>query len=742
MRMQSALAVILLLSSPSGAVPASEVTVGNSMVLQVAPETEARDVQRIGINLGGWSSWGAEQLGSNIIQNPGLEGIVDRALATVKTVQGKTLRLGVNATWRDEEFWNGAELTFRTGKSAGNGARVLSFKKDASSHEEWLITDYEGAAAPGDVVALTRTSDASEPTQWWVGANGAKCPSGSSRPGSPGKRSFRLCPEESQPAELNSFLDTITDRAGKLLPIQGKWRFSFWATADPVPARLEVSFGRQHANAFFSKNLDLRADWHQTIIEFNAMDAGPAGPLQLRFAGSGGSICLDDVSLVRISDGDFPFRTEVVRTLERLHPGYLRDWQGQLGDTLENRLALPFARRPMRYRSGNREDAHFGYSLPEFLALCKRVGANPWIILPTTFSDDENRKMGEYLRDAQSDFHFREILVEFGNENWNPLFAVGGIQNPITHGEAASRAFSSVRAGAGDSVPVRTVINAQFANPAKVEEFARAVPADIVAVAPYFATELPAGARTEQIDALLFDSAETSLRKLHSAVTGRQKELAVYEVNLHTVGGSASAAERNQMVLGAAAGSALANRLMEDMSWGVRSQCVYVLSGFDAYTLDGKGLVELWGVSRDLASLPRLRSTGLALGMLNQSVQAELHRIQATSGGDSGVNAVAFRGSSGWSAAVVSRRAEPILVSLRFPAMTGTTLPATILTLTEDQNSNPRKEGVTSEPRQSIVQAGVVLTDAHSVQFRVPGRGFVVLLPHSSSLEDSREGKR
>lgn len=37
-----------------------------------------RDVPRIGLNMGGWTFYGAEQIMSNVLKNPGFEGRIDR----------------------------------------------------------------------------------------------------------------------------------------------------------------------------------------------------------------------------------------------------------------------------------------------------------------------------------------------------------------------------------------------------------------------------------------------------------------------------------------------------------------------------------------------------------------------------------------------------------------------------------------------------------------------------------------
>ena len=54
-----------------------------SVDVELTAEAVTRDVRHFGVNLGSWTTWGAEQLPSNVIKNPGFEGVIDRALVTV-----------------------------------------------------------------------------------------------------------------------------------------------------------------------------------------------------------------------------------------------------------------------------------------------------------------------------------------------------------------------------------------------------------------------------------------------------------------------------------------------------------------------------------------------------------------------------------------------------------------------------------------------------------------------------------
>jgi len=152
----------------------------------------------------------------------------------------------------------------------------------------------------------------------------------------------------------------------------------------------------------------------------------------------------------------------------------------------------------------------------------------------------------------------------------------------------------------------------------------------------------------------------------------------------------------------------------------VRRQCVYSLTGYDSFTRNGKDLVQLWGVARDLAAAPRLRSTGLAVDLMNQSIQEELHEVGGKLGPEtSGITAVAFRGAAGWSAALVSSRPDPVMVRLSFPSSIAGGLPSVASSLSGSRGSS-------AEP--SISSIPIETGDAHSIRVSVPARGLVVVL--------------
>jgi len=649
-----------------------------SVEVELTAEAVTRDVRRFGVNLGSWTAWGAEQLPTNVIKNPGFEGVIDRALVTV--AYSGPAEFSDETSWlgRPDGFWAGAAYEVLTGSAAGKKGRIRDSRKRSAGGLPVLYTQGPGpAVSHGDVVALTKIDDAQLPTQWWFAdpASGKAAVAADSRPGSPGIRSLAL----RSGGQVSSYLDRIQSRAGRLLPVEGRWRLSFWSRASRGEAALTVEFRRLGSAPFLIQRLQPARTWRQFEYSFDARDENPGDALQLSFrneTASPAEVLLDDVSLARVSDTG-GFRAEVVEVLRKLRPGYLRDWQGQLGDTFENRVALPEGRRASRYRPGV-EDNDFGYGLPEFLELSRTVQADPWLVVPTTFSGQECADLGRWLSGRAAGFN--EVLVEFGNENWNALFRPAGIPEAAAHGEAAMRCFDRIKSEAGPlKSKLKTVVNAQSVNPwYAVKTAGAAASADILAVAPYFLHSLAAGLSIEARKAALFAREPGGVTEIAQRLRGTHRDVAVYEVNLHTNLGDATPEERSSLLHSAASGAALARVMLEALRAGATRQCAYVLAGYDAKLARREGFVELWGLVRDLTTGDRFRPTGRALLLLNQVARGALAR---SNGEGQGVTVYGFFEGQEWSVAVINQAAQARPVEIRFPA--GTSPPAKGILLTD-----------------------------------------------------------
>ena len=378
---------------------------------------------------------------------------------------------------------------------------------------------------------------------------------------------------------------------------------------------------------------------------------------------------LDDVELGRISDLNAgEFRAEVMSALQNLRAGWLRDWQGQLGDTVANRLAGSFGRSPSRWGPDPNNDQDFSLFASGFSALCVQVGAQPWIVVPTTLINSEYTALGSYLAQAQSIYGFREIVVEWGNENWNSVFRAAGIQDPVVMAQAANTGFALIRQAAGPLTPLHMVVNGQFVNPwIGQQAILHAPQADGVDVAPYYFYTLDNGtAQSTAIAQMLNDSDESPLiAQLAATTQPLNKSIGVYEVNASTTQGSAPQAQRDPLVAGEISGTALAARLLTGINTGVKRQLVWNLAQFDLGTANG--VTALYGIAHDLTASSNFRPTGLAVEMLNTAISGDLYPVTVT--GADGLTAAAFLSSAGWAMAITSSSPAAITVGITRPLL-------------------------------------------------------------------------
>jgi hypothetical protein len=642
------------------------------LTLEVLNTRQTENVPRIGLNLGEWSIYGAAQLMRNVLKNPGFEGRIDRAVVIVAHADAQSFDDDTSWTGRPDGFWAGAHFDVRSGKAAGQSGTLTDSKRKGINGLPLFLT--QGAApalAPGDVIVIVLSHNDAQnlPSHWEIPrdlpAGQISIESKDLRPGTPGQRSLVLSPiPNTPPTRITAYFDSISDRAGKLLPFTGHWQFSIWAKAASPQATLRIRLQRAGSAPFLATTATPNTQWQLLNFAFDGNDQGPPGTVALELRADGGKILLDDVSLERMDGGSGAFRAEVVNALQQLKPGYLRDWQGQLGDSFANLTAPAFGRQTDRYRPGPED--RFGYGLPEFLDLCKQIGANPWVVLPTTLDDAEYEAYGHYLAERIRQDGFSEAIAEFGNENWNRLFRPAGIPNANQHGLVAQRAFMQFRKGAGNA-PIRLAVNGQHVNPKGALNMLDATPAaDLLAVAPYLLHEANRRDLGETPWPLLFKT-DTALPQLAQGIHERGKAWGVYEVNLHTTRGDIPPAQRETITAGQAAGSALAKRLLEGLNLGAKQQCVYTFAQYDTL-LEDRSFAKLWGITRDLGATGRLRPTGLSLAMLNSALPGDLYPVRISGPQAETLTAAAIRRTDGWALVLVSASAAAQPIEIKLPA--------------------------------------------------------------------------
>ena len=646
-------------------------------------------VDRIGVNLGSWSSWGAEQLSANVLKNPGFEGISDKSIIMVGSLGARNFTDDADWAAREPGYWDGARYQILPGSLQGH--QGLVYRSTVVGNRQRIETNENlSGLAVGDAIALTQVDDSQPPTQWWFDGSGIAADQTQKRPGSPGVRSLRIIGQ----GAAKSYLDAIGDRAGKLLPLHGTWKLSIWAKAVSPGTPLHIFFHRIGTPTFLDQSVPLTTSWKQYAFTIHPNDTGPAGTIELRFESTAttGIVWLDDAALIEETPVPGAFRPELVDTLKTIRPGYVRDWQGQLGDTLANRLAPSYGRRVTRYRPGGATATDYEYGLPDFLQLAQQVKAIPWIVLSPALTFDEWREAGRFLSAEAARRGFPEILIEYGNENWNSIFRTGSIPNDAALTAAAGAAFAQLMAGANGDHRLHAVLGGQFYYANRAESLAKSAPAgSITAFAPYWAFE------PKSIDDFFPDPVAPELAKLTSL-----RETAIYEMNAHSINGDRNPAEINQLLDSTAAGTAIAWNAIGALNAGVRRICIYTISGYDIFGA-GKGrLIHLFGITRDLAEASHFRPQGKALLLLNLAVGGDLYSVTTK---PSNVRIAVFHTPTGWRVAAASKSPNPEQIHITFPAGT-TPLPDHIQAL----------DNVPAQTRQG----------PNSIEITLPPYGFAI----------------
>lgn len=725
--------VTLLGSNPLNADPLHCIVNSDPSV----PETE-----RIGVNLTYWNTWGADQYMQNILMNPGFEGEINRIVVIVTQATSTSFSDG-SGLGQADNYWNGASYEVRSGVSAGiSGTISSSLNQGANGLPQYFTNGPTPTLNVNDVVILTKTTNPNPVGQWWINGN-VTVANSQPAPNSPGPYYIVMTPQDSNhPAEAIFYLDTINDRAGNLLNVEGPWSFSFWIRGDGPQVALRVEFQRLNgAPPFFTTYVTPTSQWQQVTYNFTAVDTPAPGPLKLWLLAQtpGTNVYIDNVFLgpVQADHPNTNWTTEVIDMLTAMQPSYLRDWQGQLGDTLPNRINVNFGRLSWNERlSGGDGSLSFGYSIPDVLNLCTQVQSKPWIIIPTTLTDEELDQFGAYLATNANTTFFDDIILEFGNENWNWIFRSLGIPIPQAHGPVADRAFNRITAAAGPSVNIRRFINGQFYNPYLTAEFAQTANSyDTLGVAPYYLMEMDDTMTDDQIIQQMFNSNKPLYQQINESLKPLEKTLAVYEVNASTLAGTSSSDRRNPFLAGAISGTALAKQLIDGMFNYASPQSVFCLAGFDTSPYSVPGFIKLWGITRDVSTTQRVRPTGLATTLLNQVIGGSLHEIyptptisQATGEANDlpptakNLTFAAFRTFHNWTAAVINANPIEQEVEIEFPndSRSVPTLASVLSYVTSYFDTNEDSELVT------IQTTPLPSPYARTVRYTVPPYGLVV----------------
>jgi len=297
------------------------------------------------------------------------------------------------------------------------------------------------------------------------------------------------------------------------------------------------------------------------------------------------------------------------------------------------------------------EDVPIG--IPEFLELCREVGAEPWIVAPTAMSTAEARKLAEYLagttgtpggalraaagRREPWTQAFSTIHLELGNETWNGIFQGETIDDSGAYGRRANVVFSALRGAAGAAgAHLDLVVGTQAVNPGRNRDLLAAAPqANTLAFAPYLMHDVSHWATDDELYGPLLAQPEQMSRDGIVATTSASaggRQVAVYEVNLHTTEGNAPAAVLDRFTPSAAAGIAVTGHMLRMMrDHGIRDQMLFSLPQFRFRRQDGTW-VPLWGAVVDMGATDRRRPQFLAESLANRAIRGNMVKVEVTGG--------------------------------------------------------------------------------------------------------------
>ncbi len=620
--------------------------------ITIGPEVLHTSVKRLGINLSGQTFYDSGQMLRNLtFRNPGFEGETWQSILHCKSVAPLSCTdENQYAQWPDG-FLNGARYEVLSGVARGAIGTVQTSQAAAGDHGVTLHLDSAARAlAAGDFLLVRAEKPGGAEAGWWKDLKGGATLLTEFKdlaPNTAGRQALRIeAAGPGQSATVSSFFDSYGGRS--FVQMRGAYTLRFRARAVAGKPEVKVELKRLDSahglHNFLEKTVALSPAWRDYTFPFEAQENGSAvGTVGLSFAFEGSTALLDDVSLEATPAPANPtaFRNEVVDTLRALRPGVLRymDNGTNFGSSLDNMLAVPFARQ----RSGASEQEVLHEDIPlglhEFLTLCAAIGAEPWYSMPPGTSSAEAQHLAEYLGGAADTQYgalrarlgqrspwtsvFRTIHLELGNEQWNSRsFAGSTINDPKVYGQRASQIFAALRVSPAYRDSSYDLILGTWATVPwwTGEELSASTAHDSIAVAPYLFSEFNDTSSTEAVFGPMFaepemlDSRPGGIMAQQLAVAKaarRPAALAVYETNLGTMSGTASQQALDNTVPSLGAGLAVADHMLLMLrDLGITTQCLFALPEYiNGFSTTGgpKEDVPLWGAVVDMGGATNLR---------------------------------------------------------------------------------------------------------------------------------------
>ncbi len=660
------------ISAATQTTPSQQGNTASATTLTVTNQVALYGAKRLGINIGKYDQYGAAQFLKNLIPNPGFEagefGMIFLAAPGANATRVQPHRWITPWNGHPAGYWDNAFYEIISGVAKGRTGRIRRFNIEGGKYTFYL-TGGGGAPNVDDAILVRREVPgyyADQMTSFLTPDISQQ------RPGSPGVQSLRMSPSGYKPGFAVGFDSFARDRipaAGKLRIVEGNWGFSIWAKAQQPGQTLEIKFHRVQEREFFVETVPLQPYWQKIERRFYVppgadglipYDTHPLA-FELRIASGTGDVWLDDVELgSRDHHNRTAFSDNYVNLLRELQPGVIRYWGEQLGSSLESQIAEPFARQTMGHDPYVADPLEYQYSLHEFLELAWAVGAEPWYVIPPTFTAQELRELVAYLSAPAGNHYlarkraemgqaapwtsvFHTIHLEFGNELWGDNshgdpFRGSSLRGGERLGEVTNFRFSIMR-GSPHFNPNRLnlIAGGQAGFPGRQQQIENASSNhDTIAVAPYFGVFNTFNNDANMYQPLFASPTQNvnpggkmrqSADILHAA--GNGTELAIYEINYHLKPDPIPLNIRNDYYTGMGGISLPLHMLTYQRDLGIRNQAAFTSAQY-ATQIPARAweLTNLWGLLRDVEATGRKRPTWLGMEIVNRVIKGNIVRVE------------------------------------------------------------------------------------------------------------------
>jgi hypothetical protein len=357
------------------------------------------------------------------------------------------------------------------------------YRRTQGAAQNRIILDSDGPAPQSNDIYFVEATYVNPPTHrmhdrlgrntlndQWSFLSGPSWPYG--RPGSSTRDSSTVCPENGGGSSLR--LDNPGSHEVRIqqaafsnpqfyagyypaLTPGVTYRVEMWMKQSGLPSGT-VRFSLTAPYNTISNTFTVGSDWQKFSHLFTAPAMGSDGTISsitLAFNGPG-TLWVDNLLLYEDADGNdatyppFTLRPAAAQALAEYRPGPVRMMTGmntsRWGVSMDDFLTEEPRIAPQWGGDGGRVRPDDPYKLPMVLRMTRDAGGEPWIVVGTFMSEQEWLHLMEYLaapyvpgtdtpatkpyaylrytqgQQAPWTDVFPRLFIEFGNEQWNPMF--------------------------------------------------------------------------------------------------------------------------------------------------------------------------------------------------------------------------------------------------------------------------------------------------------------------------------